>query len=82
MYYIKEVPETLEGRIECDEIEIQINQNSNSKLTRKPCKKSGDFVSNTGDKATTVVQVVAVIDEKNQLYLLEIEAKRIAANHL
>jgi transposase-like protein len=77
-----EVPDTLEGRIECDEIEIPINQKGDRKLTRKPRKRSSDFVRNTEDKAITTVQVVSAIDQNNQLYFKAIEAKRITAKHL
>ena len=45
-----EVPDTLEGRVECDEVELPINLKGERNLDRKARKKRSDFTRNTEDK--------------------------------
>jgi len=78
----KEVPEKLIGRVECDELELPLSNKGERNLTRKPRKRSSDFVRNTKTKEVTTVQVVSAIDENNQTYFKAIETKRITAKHL
>ena len=78
----KDVPLKLNGRVECDELELPLSNKGDKHLTRKARKRSSDFKRNTEDKAVTTVQVVSAIDENNQTYFKAIETKRITAKDL
>lgn len=78
----KAVPEKLNGRVECDELELPLSNKGDKHLTRKPRKRSSDFIRNTKTKEVTTVQVVSAIDENNQTYFKAVEAKRITAKQL
>lgn len=78
----KEVPEKLNGRVECDELELPLSNKGDKHLTRKARKRSSDFIRNTKTKEVTTVQVVSAIDENNQTYFKAIETKRITAKQL
>lgn len=78
----EQTPAILNGRVECDEMELPISNKGERNLLRKPRKRSSDFKRNTGGKEITTVQVVTAIDENNNKYLKAIETKRITARHL
>lgn len=78
----KDVPVKLSGRVECDELELPLSNKGDKHLTRKPRKRSSDFIRNTKTKEVTTVQVVSAIDENNQTYFKAIETKRITAKQL
>lgn len=42
------IPETLTDQVECDELELAINEKGNKDLKRKPRKRSSDFKRNQG----------------------------------
>jgi len=75
------VPDTLEGRVECDEVELPINQKGERNLDRKSKRRSSDFIRNTEDKAKTTKQVVSAINQNNKLYFKAVETKRLTAKH-
>jgi len=50
-----EMPDTLEGRVECNEFELPINHKGECNLDRKARRKRSDFTRNTEDKAKTTV---------------------------
>jgi len=75
------VPDTLEGRVECDEVELPIYQKGERNLDRKAKRRSIDFIRNTEDKAKRTVQVVSAIDQNNQLYFKAFETKRLTAKY-
>ena len=77
-----EIPEKLIGRVECDELELPLNNKGERHLSRKARKRSSDFIRNTATKEVTTVQVLSAIDENNQTYFKAIETKRITAKHL
>ena len=78
----KEVPLTLNGRVECDELELALSNKGERNLSRKARKRSSDFKRNTKTKEVTTVQILSAIDENNQTYFKAIETKRITAKHL
>jgi len=78
----KAIPEKLNGRVECDELELPLSNKGDKHLTRKPRKRSSDFIRNTKTKEVTTVQVVSAIDENNQTYFKAVETKRITAKQL
>lgn len=75
-------PVTLSGRVECDELELPINNKGERNLNRKARKRSSDFKRNTATKEVTTVQIVTAIDGNNNKYLKAIETKRITAKQL
>ena len=77
-----EVPDTLEGRVECNEVELPVNQKGERNLDCKAKRRSIDFIRNTEDKAKTTVQIVSAIDQNNQLYFKAVETNRLTAKHL
>lgn len=78
----EQVPEVLEGQIQCDEMELPLNQKGERNLKRPARKRSSDFVRNTPQKDVTTVQVITAIDQNNNLYMKAVETKRINARHL
>ena len=77
-----EIPQKLNGRVECDELELPLSNKGDRNLTRNARKRSSDFVRNPKTKEVTTVQVVSAIDENNQTYFKAIETKRITAKQL
>lgn len=78
----KKVPVKLNGRVECDELELPLSNKGDKHLIRKARKRSSDFIRNTETKEVTTVQVVSAIDENNHTYFKAIETKRITAKQL
>jgi transposase-like protein len=76
------IPEKLNGRVECDELELPLSNKGDRNLSRKSRKRSSDFIRNTGTNEVTTVQVLSAIDENNQTYFKAIETKRITAKDL
>ena len=75
-------PESLSGRIECDELEMSLSQKGDKNLTRSPRKRSNDFKRNTKTKDITTVQVMSAIDTSNNTYFKAIETKRVNAKQI
>jgi len=47
--------ESLSDEIECDELELALNEKESKSLTRKPRKRSSDFKRNQGKEVSTTV---------------------------
>jgi len=76
------VPKTLSEEIECDELELPLNNKGDKNLERKPRKRGSDFKRNTKDKDITVVQVVTAVERKGNKYLKAVESKRLSEEEI
>jgi transposase-like protein len=76
------VPEKLSNVVECDELELSLNQKGFRNLQRAPRKRASDFVRNNSSEEPTVVQVVTVIERNGDKYLKAVESKRLSAEEI
>ena len=76
------VPKTLSEEIECDELELPLNNKGSKTLDREPRKRGSDFKRNTEDKDITVVQVVTAIERNGNKYLKAVESKRLSKEEI
>jgi transposase-like protein len=74
------VPEKLEGKVECDELELALNEKGSHRLKRKARKRGSDSNRNKDTGALNVVQVVTAIerDSKKSMYFRVAETKRLS----
>jgi transposase-like protein len=70
------VPAELSGTVECDELELAVNEKGNRDLIRKPRKRSSDFKRNQGPD--TVVQIVTAVERGGNKYLKAVQTKRLS----
>jgi len=70
-------PKTLSDEIECDELELALNEKGSKSLTRKPRKRSSDFKRNQGKDVITTVQVVTAVSRNGDKILKAVESKRL-----
>ena len=70
-------PTELKGIVECDELELPINEKGNKNLDRKPRKRSSDFKRNQGKGIDTVVQIVTAVERGGSKYLKAVQTKRL-----
>jgi transposase-like protein len=73
----KYTPEKLSSEIECDELELPINQKGVQNLTRKSRKRGTDFKRNKGKSEVTVVQIVTAVEREGARLLKAVESKRL-----
>lgn len=71
------VPEKISGIIECDELELAINEKGDRDLIREPRKRSTDFSRNKTEEVS-VVQVVTAVERQGEKILKVVEAKRLS----
>jgi transposase-like protein len=71
------VPETLSGVVECDELELAINNKGDRNLSRKPRKRSTDFSRNESQEVN-VVQIVTAVERKGDKLLKVVVSKRLS----
>jgi transposase-like protein len=71
------IPEELTDQVECDELELAINEKGNKDLKRKARKRSSDFKRNQGKEVITTVQVVTAVSRNGQKILTAVESKRL-----
>jgi len=76
------VPKTLSEEIECDELELPLNNKGSKTLDREPRKRGSDFKRNTEDKDITVVQVVTAVERNGNKYLKAVESKRLSKEEI
>ena len=76
------VPKTLSEEIECDELELPLNNKGSKTLDRDPRKRGSDFKRNTEDKDITVVQVVTAVERNGNKYLKAVESKRLSKEEI
>jgi len=72
------VPELLSSEVECDELELALNNKGSRNLDRKPRKRGNDFSRNIGKQEVTVVQVVTAVERKGEKYLKAVATKRLS----
>lgn len=70
-------PEVLTDEVECDELELAINEKGNKALERKARKRSSDFKRNQGEGIVTTVQVVTAVSRNGDKILKAVESKRL-----
>jgi len=75
------VPDQLSGIIECDELEIALNQKGQRKLERAPRKRGTDFKRNEDDEVT-VVQIVTAVERGGQTLMKAVESKRLTTEEI
>jgi transposase-like protein len=70
-------PDQLSDEIECDELELALNEKGSRNLTRTPRKRSSDFKRNQGKGKITTIQVVTVVSRSGEKILKAVESKRL-----
>ena len=76
------VPKTLSAEIECDELELPLNNKGSKTLDREPRRRGSDFKRNTKEKDITVVQVVTAVERNGNKYLKAVESKRLSKEEI
>jgi len=76
------VPKTLSEEIECDELELPLNNKGSKTLDRESRKRGSDFKRNTLGKDITVVQVVTAVERNGNKYLKAVESKRLSKEEI
>lgn len=76
------VPEQLSSEVECDELELALNNKGSRNLDRKPRKRGNDFKRNMGKEEVTVVQVVTAVERKGEKYLKAVASKRLTKEEI
>lgn len=78
------VPEKLSNVIECDELELAINNKGDRNLKRAPRKRGSDFKRNEkhNDESTTVVQVVTAVERNGDKYLKAVASQRLSKKEI
>jgi transposase-like protein len=75
-------PKTLSNTVECDELELAINNKGDRDLSRQARKRGSDFSRNESDEVS-VVQVITAVErsannEKGDKILVAVESKRLS----
>ncbi|MCF6366766.1 MAG: IS1595 family transposase [Bacteroidales bacterium] len=76
------VPEQLCSEVECDELELAMNNKGSRNLDRKSRKRGGDFKRNMGKEEVTVIQVVTAVERKGEKYLKTVVSKRLSKKEI
>ena len=76
------VPEQLSSEVECDELELALNNKGSRNLDREPRKRGNDFIRNMGKEEVTVVQVVTAVERKGETYLKAVASKRLSKEEI
>ncbi|MCD4811986.1 IS1595 family transposase [bacterium] len=76
------VPEELSSEVECDELELALNNKGSRNLDREPRKRGNDFVRNMGKEDVTVVQVVTAVERNGEKYLKAVVSKRLSKEEI
>ena len=71
-------PQTLSSEVECDEMELSMNNKGERNLDRKPRQRGSDFKRNQGKENVTVVQVITAVERSGNKYLKAIASKRLS----
>lgn len=75
-------PEKLRGTVECDELELPVNNKGCRNLGRKPRKRPSDFKRNEFYDGASTVQVVTAVERGGGKYLKAVETKRLSKEHI
>ena len=76
------VPEKLTSEIECDEMELALNNKGSRTLDREPRKRGTDFKRNKKTDEITTVQVVTAVQRTGEKYLKAVESKRLSKEEI
>ncbi len=76
------IPSSLSGDLECDELELSLNNKGDKNLQREPRKRASDFKRNQGKEKNTVVQVVTVIERGGAKFLRAVKSKRLSKEEI
>ena len=75
-------PQELTDEVECDELELPINEKGNRNLERLSRKRSSDFKRNQGKGIITTVQVVTAVSRNGDKILKAVESKRLSKKEI
>jgi len=75
-------PQELTQEIECDELELALNEKGSRDLDRAARKRPSDFKRNQGKGKVTTVQVVAAISRNGEKILTAIQSKRLTKDEI
>jgi transposase-like protein len=75
-------PNELSSEVECDELELALNNKGSKSLERNPRKRGTDFKRNQGEGHITTVQVVTVVQRNGEKYLKAVESKRLTKEEI
>lgn len=70
-------PAQLTGQVECDELELALNEKGSRSLDRLPRKRPSDFKRNQGKGKITTVQVITAVSRNGEKILKAVESKRL-----
>ncbi len=76
------VPEQLSSEVECDELELALNDKGKRDLERDARKRGNDFKRNQGKNEITVVQVVTAVERSGNKYLKAVASKRLSKDEI
>lgn len=76
------VPVKLSSEVECDELELALNNKGSKSLERKPRKRGTDFKRNQGKDDITTVQVVTAVQRNGVKYLKAVASKRLSKEQI
>lgn len=76
------VPKELSSEVECDELELALNNKGSKTLDRKPRKRGTDFKRNQGKGEVTTVQVVTAVQRNGGKYLKAVASKRLSKEEI
>ncbi len=77
------IPKELTDTIECDELEISLNNKGERKLNRKPRKRANDFKRNKNKDEVSTVQVITAVERGtgNKIFKV-VESKRLSKKQI
>ena len=76
------VPEQLSSEVECDELELALNNKGSRDLDRKPRKRGSDFKRNQGKDKITTIQIVTAVSRTGDKILKAVETKRLTSEQV
>lgn len=76
------VPRELSSEVECDELELTLNNKGSRNLDREPRKRGNDFRRNMGKEEVTVVQIVTAVERNGEKYLKAVVSKRLSKEEI
>jgi len=76
------VPKELSSEVECDELELALNNKGSKTLGRNPRKRGTDFERNQGKGEVTTVQVVTAVQRNGGKYLKAVASKRLSKEEI
>lgn len=75
-------PEVLSNEVECDELELALNNKGSLDLQRLPRQRGSDFIRNAGKGEVTTVQIVTLVQRNGTKILKAVESKRLSEKEI